>query len=91
MLSLLLRKKHWHIFNEKGKIQNSVFIILLLCKKEGKGENIFCVCLYFIIMILEGRVIIKIFNSQYRTDDSWPCDCAGTTKEVAACRDGKML
>lgn len=52
--------------------------MLLLWKKEGKGEKPLCICLYFIkemlegrvIIKLEGRVIIKTLNIQYRTDGS---------------------
>lgn len=42
---------------KKAKLQNSVFINLLLCKKEREGENILYVCLYLITTVLEGRVI----------------------------------
>lgn len=36
-----------YFFSEKGKIQNHVFITLLLCEKVRKGENIFCLLILY--------------------------------------------
>lgn len=43
-------------------IQNGVFTMLLLCQKEGKGERIFCIYLYFIQEVLDSRARIENGN-----------------------------